>query len=271
MMCYLCFDRIQTPRDSKPKPKKKPKKTKFKSLKKGALASESKSMKEELQIDRMSIDDEFISSLDLGSPNSAMQKKRKKPRFTTYVEEEKPHKKSKKTKRAAEICASDSDDSLLGLPFEHAELKQRESMVESEQRPPSRSKMGGKISITSMPVKRVLTIKPEKVKKSNAWTKDGIPSADFWLPQEDAILCAVVHEYGSNWSLVSDTLYGMTSGGSYRGRYRHPVHCCERFRELVQKYVLSTADNANHERGNNTASGKSLLKVTEVKMEILTC
>ncbi|XP_054803873.1 protein PHOTOPERIOD-INDEPENDENT EARLY FLOWERING 1 isoform X2 [Prosopis cineraria] len=261
--------KIQTPRDSKPRPKKKPKKTKFKSLKKGSLASESKPMKEEPQIDPMSIDDEIVTSLDHASPNSTMQKKRKKPKFIADGEEEKTIKKSKKTKRAADICASDSDNALLGLPDEHAESKQYEGMIESEQKPPSRSKMGGKITITPMPVKRILTIKPEKMKKGNAWSKDGVPSADFWLPQEDAILCAIVHEYGSNWSLVSETLYGMTAGGSYRGRYRHAVHCCERFRELVQKYVLSMTDNANHERGNNAGSGKSLLKVTEDNIRML--
>ena len=96
-------------------------------------------------------------------------------------------------------------------------------------------------------------------------SKDCIPPADFWLPQEDAILCAVVHEYGPNWSLVSETLYGMSGGGSYRGRYRHPVHCCERFGELFQKYVLLSLDNANHEKINSPGSGKALLKVTEVK------
>lgn len=222
-------------------------------------------MKEEPLTESMSIDDEVVTSLDLVSPNSVTQKKRKKPKFVVDGDEEKILKKSKKTKRAAGTGASDLDYALLGSPDEHAESKQCEIMADFEQRPASRSKMGGKISITSMPVKRILMIKPEKVKKGNAWSKECVPSADFWLPQEDAILCAIVHEYGSNWSLVSETLYGMAAGGSYRGRYRHPVHCCERFRELVQKYVLSMADNGNHERINNTGSGKSL-KVTEVKV-----
>lgn len=56
--------------------------------------------------------------------------------------------------------------------------------------------MGGKVSITTMPVKRVLTIKPEKLKKANIWSRECVPSPGFWLTQEDAILCAVVHEYG---------------------------------------------------------------------------
>ena len=125
--------------------------------------------------------------------------------------------------------------------------------------------MGGKISITPMPVKRVLTIKPEKFKKKgNIWSRDCLPSPDFWMPEEDAMLCVLVHEYGPHWSLVSETLYGMTAGGLYRGRYRHPVHCCERFRELIQRYVLSAADNPNNEKAGNAGSGKALLKVTEV-------
>ena len=219
----------------------------------------------------MAIDDDVISSLAFGSPNSAIQKKRKKSKLTTD-EEEKRLKKSKKFKRdPPDVCASDLDSNLLVMQDENTEAKPCESLVDYEQKTASRSKMGGKISITPMPVKRILMIKPEKLKKGNLWSKDCIPSADPWLPQEDAILCAVVHEYGSNWSLVSETLYGMTAGGAYRGRYRHPVHCCERFRELYQKYVLFSVDAVNHEKINNAGSGKALLKVTEVGPTTLTC
>lgn len=267
-MLYLLlfFSRTQTP-----KPKKKPKKAKFKSLKKGSLTSGMKTVKEEPQAEPMAIDDEVVTSLDFMTPNSNMQKKRKKSKLTTDGEEEKRLKKSKKSKRdPPDMYASDLESNSLVVQDEHAESKPCESLVELEQKTAGRSKMGGKISITPMPVKRILMIKPEKLKKGNLWSKDCIPSADFWLPQEDAILCAVVHEYGPNWSLVSETLYTMTAGGAYRGRYRHPVHCCERFRELFQKYVLFSLDNANHEKINNTGSGKAL-KVTEVRLTILTC
>ncbi|XLU69576.1 hypothetical protein S245_028629 [Arachis hypogaea] len=255
----------KTPGDSKPKSKKKPKKAKFKSLKKGSLNSGTRPVKEEPQAEPMTIDDDVVSSLALVSPNSAMQKKRKKPKFTSDGEEEKRSKKSKKSKRdLPDVFASDLDSNLLVMHDENAE-----TLVENEQKTSSRNKMGGKISITPMPVKWILMIKPEKVKKGNLWSKDCIPPADTWLPQEDAVLCAVVHEYGSNWSLVSETLYGMTAGGAYRGRYRHPVHCCERFRELFQKYVLYSVDATNNEKTNNTGSGKALLKVTEENIRML--
>lgn len=261
------------PSDPKPKPKKKSKKAKFKSLKKRSLASELKPVKGDLQVEPMSIDEdsisyEMVTYSDMESPRSSVKRKRKKAESRPFGEEKTSKKKSKKLKKSTlEICPSEFDTNLSTMEHDEVtESKPCESVVDFEHKPVSRSKMGGKISITSMPVKRVLMIKPEKLKKGNIWSRDCIPPPDFWLSQEDAILCAVVHEYGPYWSLVSDILYGMTAGGFYRGRYRHPVHCCERFRELIQRYVLSTPDNPNYEKVNNIGSGKALLRVTEVQM-----
>ena len=268
-----CSDsRDERPSNPKPKSKKKPKKAKFKSLKKGSLACESKSMKEEESVDAMSIDEdtasfEMLSFSDTASPRASAPKKRKKAEITTEGgEENTSKKKSKKLKKApVRICPLDLDTDFPVMQHdEHADSKPSESLVEFEHKPVSKSKMGGKISITSMPIKRVLMIKPEKLKKGNIWSRDCVPSPDVWLPQEDAILCAVVQEYGPHWNMVSEILYGITAGGFYRGRYRHPVHCCERFRELIQRYVLSSPDNPNYEKVGNTGSGKALLKVTEV-------
>lgn len=264
------------PSDPKPKKKKKSKKAKFKSLKKRSLASELEPVKEELQVEPMYIDEDYLSNealshSDIESPHSSVQKKRKKASSKPAGEEKSSKKKSKKLKKShLEICTPEFETSVSSLHHvEASELKPCDSVVEFEHKPISRTKMGGKISITAMPVKRVLMIKPEKLKKGNIWSRDCIPSPDFWLSQEDAILCAVVHEYGPYWSLVSETLYGMTAGGFYRGRYRHPIHCCERFRELIQRYVLSAPDNPNNEKVNNIGSGKALLRVTEVHISFL--
>lgn len=261
--------RNQTSTVRKPKSKKKTKKAKFKSLKKGALASEFNAVKEELPVELMSIDGEVMDDDELTSsgnvsPCPKLEKKRKQ---ALCDDEERSTRKSKKLKKAPERCFSVLDSKLLGKKQEEPKgSRQCESrVIDVEFKPLSRSKMGKKISITPMPVKRVMTIKPEKLKKKgNIWSKDCFPVPDFWLPQEDAILCAAVHEYGANWRLVSEILYGMPTGGLYRGRYRHPVHCCERFRELIQRYVLSGADAMNNDKANNTGSGKALLKVTEV-------
>lgn len=248
----------------KPKSKKKKKKTKFKSLKKGALASESRAVKEESPTEfvsePMSVDDdyddpEFITSSDrIPAPTSVDKKRKAAPSSNNS-------KKAKKAKKTpSEISPSALDFNLFSK--QQDELK--DASHDLEHKPISRTKMGGKISITSMPVKRILTIRPEKMKKKGSmWSKDCFPSPDSWMPAEDAVLCAVVHEYGPHWSMVSEILYGITAGGYYRGIFRHPVHCCERFRELFQRYILSSTEIQN-DKLNNAGSGKALLKVTEV-------
>lgn len=252
----------------KPKPKKKAKKTKFKSLKKGALVSKSISVKEESSMEPMSIDDDLIyddtvSSSDALSPCSTQGKKRK---AASDDEKPKSKKKSKKLK--------DSEPGNIVLYPKYSgkhqdELKDSKSLdngfLDHEMKQIGRNKARGKLSIPIIPLKRVFTIKPEKLKKKgNAWSKDFLPSPDLWSPKEDAALCAAIHEYGPNWNLASEILYGMSDGGSYRGRFRHPVHCSERLRELTQRYVFSVSDVTNNDKGVGTSSGKGPLRVTEV-------
>lgn len=258
----------------KPKSKKKAKKAKFKSLKKGALASGLKTVNVESPIDSMSMDedinyDEVPTTSDAPSPHLSLEKKRKR---RPSGDEDRNTKKSKKFKKASDIVplvlgTKLIDNQRVGPKYaKHCDS----NCFDVELKPVSRGKMGGKISITSMPVKRILTIKPEKLKKKgNIWSKDCFPSPDYWSPQEDAILCAAVHEYGPNWCLVSDILYGIAAGGFYRGRYRHPVHCCERFRDLIQRHVLSGNDAVNNDKVGNAGSGKALLKVTEDNVKML--
>ncbi|XP_022718312.1 protein PHOTOPERIOD-INDEPENDENT EARLY FLOWERING 1 isoform X2 [Durio zibethinus] len=267
--------------EPKPKPKKKkkkPKKAKFKSLKKGSLSSEVKPAKQVTKAETMSIDDdvnspEELSDSDITSPSSNMPKKRKKIEIVHDAEEGKSSKKKPKklNKPPSDLRTVDWEPTAIRKRNgECVEVKPCINVaVDLEQKPASRSKTGGKFSITSMPVKRVLMIKPEKLKKGNIWSRDCVPSPDSWLPQEDAILCAVVHEYGPHWSLVSETLYSMTAGGFYRGRYRHPVHCCERFRELIQRHILAAPDSLVNEKIGNAVSGKALLKVTEENIRML--
>ncbi|KAE8671015.1 hypothetical protein F3Y22_tig00112000pilonHSYRG00202 [Hibiscus syriacus] len=103
---------------------------------------------------------------------------------------------------------------------------------------------GGKFSITSMPMKRVLMIKPEKLKKGNIWSKDCVPSPDSWLAQEDAVL----------WVDIVIQFIVVT---------------CEGFRELIQRHVLAAPDSSRNEKISYAGSGKALLKVTEDNMRML--
>ncbi|KAM7270265.1 hypothetical protein ACFE04_029479 [Oxalis oulophora] len=254
----------------KPKSKKKPKKPKFKSLKKGSLDSDTKRARRESTFEPMYMDDdeddddsllnEEISSDTVSlSPSVSLQKKRKKADLVIDSEEVKSSKKKSKKPK----------NNLSEVSSEILQTCNRVN-VEAEQKTPLRSKVVGKFSIPAPLVRRVLMIKPEKLKKGNIWSKECVPVPDCWAPEEDAILCAVVHEYGSNWSLVSETLYGMTAGGKYRGRFRHPVFCCERFRELIQRHVMSAPEgHNNNEKNINAGSGKALLKVTEDNTRML--
>ncbi|KAL2924033.1 Protein PHOTOPERIOD-INDEPENDENT EARLY FLOWERING 1 [Bienertia sinuspersici] len=260
----------------KPK-KKKPKKAKFKSLKKHSLSSGLKASKEDAIVEHMSLDYEDTShevdaSAEVSKSCILLKKKRKKDEGTT-VEEAQTKGKSKKAKKTALVTTLPSMESNV-LSMGQEEYKDSKSCedvaLDSELRPAGRGKMGGKVSIATMPMKRIYTIKPEKLKKKGTmWSSDCFPSPDSWLPQEDAVLCALVHEYGPNWSLVSDTLYGMAAGGLYRGRFRHPALCCERFRELVQKYVHAMTDTLNNEKTSTTTPAKGLLRVTEDNIRVL--
>ncbi|KVH99991.1 hypothetical protein Ccrd_021741 [Cynara cardunculus var. scolymus] len=225
MKCFLLVLSRNETIVRKPKSKKKTKKTKFKSLKKEALSSDTKTTNVESPIE---VDDELDDELIL-------VKKRKKPVDDGEV---KITKKSKKVKKNSEPSSLDVDsNSLAEQQDEPKEMKLCGSNLEVDHKPVNRSKTGVKISIASMPVKRVMTIRLEKLKKGSIWPNDCLPAPDSWLSLEDAVLCAVVHEYGVNWSLASDVLNGMTTGGFYRGILRHPVHCCERPQSQKMKFT----------------------------------
>lgn len=227
-------------------------------------------MKEE-NMDSMLSDDENTCSdsavsVDMVSSDTRTQKKRKAEENTAQSGEKILKPKAKKAKKLPlSQCLPNNVSSSSGKNGETKGSKLFEvEGIDLELKPTSRNRVG-KILIPSLPTKRILIIRQEKPrKKVSFWSSECFPSPDVWLPQEDAVLCALVHEYGSNWSLVSDALYGMTAGGFYRGRFRHPFHCCERFRELVQKFVLSVADNLN-DKASNTGAGKALLRVSEVR------
>lgn len=267
---------------SKPKSKKKSKKKtkkvkKLKSLKNESMHPTANSVMEEY-MDSMLTDDENTCSegegavsVDMVSSDRIPKKRKAEENIADSGEKILKHKAKKAKKVPLSQCLPINMSKMSGkLNGETRGSKLFEiEGVDLELRPASRSKTG-KISIISTPTKRILMIRQEKPrKKGSIWSSDCYPSPDAWLPQEDAVLCALVHEYGSNWSLVSDSLYGMTSGGFYRGRFRHPFHCCERFRDLVQKFVLSVADNLNNDKASNTGAGKALLRVSEENIRTL--
>ncbi|KAL9265330.1 PHOTOPERIOD-INDEPENDENT EARLY FLOWERING 1-like protein [Drosera capensis] len=249
-------------RDRNRRRKRRQRKPSSNLLKRGSLVSTSIPA-EETTMEPMTFTHHFVTEV----LHKSLHKKRKEDESTSDSEEEKylevKHKKAKKKSSvqfspspASHISHKKHEESMNILPSEGR-------AIDMDPKLSSKGKVEGRISITAMPVKRVLMLRPEKLKKKgNIWSSDYILSPDPWSPSEDAVLCALVHEYDTNWRLVSDTLYGMTAGGSFRGRFRHPVHCAERLRELCQKYILSAGDSLNAEKVSSAVPAKTLLKVT---------
>ncbi|KAG8071921.1 hypothetical protein GUJ93_ZPchr0006g44384 [Zizania palustris] len=194
------------------------------------------------------------------------------------MSDESPHHYSNKRKKIMSTNAEENSNSrcLKKLKKAHKsscisaalspKLKLKDGINDSDPKPVTRIKNDGRISIPCMPVKRVMVIKPERLKKKSLWSRDCDP--DSWTTEEDAVLCATVNEYGPLWELASDSLHSVPGGAFYRGRYRHTVHCCERFRELFCKHILSTTDNSNSEKVPS-GTGKAILKVTEDQTQML--
>ncbi|VAI93867.1 unnamed protein product [Triticum turgidum subsp. durum] len=245
--------------------KKKRKAGKFKSLKKGRVSSESEAMHDETSVDTMSIDDNAPSP-ELMSDESPHHGSHKRKKMTPRNEEVSSSSRALKKFKKAPKSNFTPESSSHKHSLEGKQLKLMDEVNDSD--PKSvRIKSDGRISMPSMPAKRVMVIKPERLKKKGLlWPRDC--ALDSWTTEEDAVLCGTVHEYGPVWELASDFLHSIPGGAFYRGRYRHPVHCCERFRELFCKYVLSATDNANSEKAPSGA-GKAVLKVSEDQTRML--
>lgn len=223
------------------------------------LSSESEVILEETSVDTMSIDDNAPSP-ELISDESPCHHSNKRKKISTTEEANSNSRSLKKLKKVPKSnCFSEN---LSPKHLDGRQLKWKEDLNDSDPKSATRSKNDGKISIPSMPVKRVIVIKPERLKKKGIWSRECAP--DPWTSEEDAVLCATVHEYGPLWELASDFLHSLPGGSFYRGRYRHPVHCCERYRELFCKYAIPAADNSNSEKVSS-GTGKAILKVSEVR------
>lgn len=214
------------------------------------LSSESEAILDETSVDTMSIDDNAPSP-ELISDESPHHFSNKRKKIMSATEEENSNSRSlKKFKKATKSS------------FISEALSPRlEELNDSDPKSVARTKSDGRISIPCMPVKRVIVIKPERLKKKGVWSRDY--ASDSWTSEEDAVLCGTVHEYGPLWELASDFLHSLPGGSFYRGRYHHPVHCCERYRELFCKHAMSATDTSNSEKVPS-GTGKAILRVSEV-------
>lgn len=246
----------------KHKLKKKLKKTKFKSLKKGNLATtkDDSCMDEDHPDNNLMLDHEDNFENGEISGHTFLQRKRKALKlFEDDIFHKDNSKKSKKNNASGDL---ELDRNKNAQFMDIDQCGEGDLELALNEFGMSTNKASGKISIMGIPSKKVSIIKlDKKKKKGNRKSRDRLPPADSWTTSEDAILCAMVHEYGINWALASDTLYGISSGGFFRGRYRHPIHCRERFGELFLNNISFTNTDSNSEKANSSA--KTQLKVTE--------
>ena len=68
-------------------------------------------------------------------------------------------------------------------------------------------------------------------KKSHKAKKRAAGTARPWTPVEDQLLCAIVHEFGSNWGLITDVF---AASAPFKGVYRRAEQCRWRFQALTQ-------------------------------------
>ena len=96
----------------------------------------------------------------------------------------------------------------------------KEDLNDLDSKSVARTKSDGRIFIPCIPVKSVIVIKPERLKRKGIGSQDC--ASDSWTSEEDAVLCGTVHEYGPLWELASDFLQYLPDGSLYTGRYHHP-------------------------------------------------
>ncbi|KAG0580120.1 hypothetical protein KC19_4G148100 [Ceratodon purpureus] len=277
----------------KSKGKKKSKKAKFKSLAEGSLVSdtEDNSVGEDYHAEAggdPSYGDEQSEMMHLPH-RSLSQRKRKAPKL--LEEEMSADKQSKKVKKDQSVRekgtgadkgkgrARTFEDSLFrtifGISSDH---KQSGGGRQDGDGTGGGSSSGGghgggassgkeklgKLSISGTVAKKGPLVMLEKErKKDSVRSVEQLPPASPWTHGEDAVLCAVVHEYGGNWHLASDALAGGPDGGVYRGRHRHPIHCRERFRQLLAQNVAAASGDPTSEKSAQNAATNAQLRVTE--------
>lgn len=70
--------------------------------------------------------------------------------------------------------------------------------------------------------------------------RPGVGGVVPWTMTEDQLLLAIVHEFGSNWALVSDVLSASTP---FKGTFRRSDLCQHRFQQLNSEEALATEGN----------------------------
>ena len=77
-----------------------------------------------------------------------------------------------------------------------------------------------------------------------------------WTPVEDQLLCAIVHEFGSNWGLITDVF---AASAPFKGVYRRAEQCRWRFQALTQSAEGDRDPNATAALNLNKGSARQTM------------
>ena len=77
-----------------------------------------------------------------------------------------------------------------------------------------------------------------------------------WTPVEDQLLCAIVHEFGSNWGLITDVF---AASAPFKGVYRRAEQCRWRFQRLTQSAEGEGDPNAVAALNLNKGSARQVM------------
>ncbi|KAK9824609.1 hypothetical protein WJX72_011693 [[Myrmecia] bisecta] len=91
-----------------------------------------------------------------------------------------------------------------------------------------------------------------RVRSTSAGGMAGQPIA--WTPQDDQLLCAIVHEFGANWVLVSDVL---SSSSAMQGIHRRPDACRYRFKAITQEGGAQEGQEESALAGHHITKGQA--------------
>ena len=94
----------------------------------------------------------------------------------------------------------------------------------------------------------------KKSQKKKARGAAGV--ARSWTPVEDQLLCAIVHEFGSNWGLITDVF---AASAPFKGVYRRAEQCRWRFQRLTQSAEGEGDPNAVAALNLNKGSARQVM------------
>ena len=107
-----------------------------------------------------------------------------------------------------------------------------------------------------VPIPKRSTQMDERRRAKEAKKKRRAGAMRLWSPMEDQLLCAIVHEFGSNWALVTDAF---AASAPIKGTFHRAEHCRWRFAHITQ--LADQEQNKNAIAALNVSKGTARMLI----------